>query len=70
MVEVEYTTACSTVSSIPDPTLEETIHTLNLFWVEMTLKDCFRVFTDNSQPPPKMTLRAPPSPPYTIETYT
>ena len=47
------------VGSIPDPTLEETIHTLNPFRVETTLKDCFRVFTDDSQPPPEMTLRAP-----------
>ena len=40
------------VGSIPDPTLEEMIHTLNPFRIETTLKDCFRVFTDESQPPP------------------
>jgi len=41
------------------PGTSQTIHTLNPFQVEKSLKDCFRVFTDQDPNPTALPLRAP-----------
>jgi len=42
-----------------NPNTKETTHTLNPFRTEESLKDCFRVFTDEEGQPPGHTARAP-----------
>jgi len=41
-----------------NPNTKETTHTLNPFRIEESLKDCFRVFTESTNPSPNTTKRA------------
>ena len=42
-----------------NPATNQTVHTLNPFRVEESLKDCFRVFTDGKPTPALLPVRAP-----------